>query len=72
MRSAEVLPSAFLIHVEEYFNQPRTELEDEAEHQFILGENGFIVLLEMGDNVRDLRRAGLAAERDMIYIAKIA
>ncbi|MDQ0087826.1 hypothetical protein J2T12_001232 [Paenibacillus anaericanus] len=62
LRRAEVLPSAFLIHVEDYFNQLRTELEDEAEHQFNLGENGFIVLLEMGDNVRDLRSTGLAAE----------
>ncbi|MNW70174.1 hypothetical protein D3C74_493850 [compost metagenome] len=40
LRRTEVLPSAFLIHVEDYFNQLRTELEDEAEHQFNLGENG--------------------------------
>ncbi|RCX21371.1 hypothetical protein DFP94_102119 [Fontibacillus phaseoli] len=59
---AEVPPSAFLIHVEDYFNQLRTELEDEAENQFNFSENGFIVLLEMGDNVRDLKSAGLADE----------
>jgi hypothetical protein len=33
-----------------------------ASFSFNLGENGFIVLLEMGDNVRDLRSTGLAAE----------
>lgn len=59
LRRTEVLPAALLVQVEDYFNQLSVELEDEAESQFRLGENGYIVLLEAGDNVRDLSNVGL-------------
>ena len=64
LRRAEVLPEALLDHVEDYFNHLRIELEDEADSQFRLDENGYIVLLEEGDNVRDLGNVGLTHERD--------
>lgn len=60
LRRAEVLPAVLLVQVEDYFNQLSVELEVEAESQFRLGENGYIVLLEAGDNVRDLGNVGLA------------
>jgi hypothetical protein len=44
------------------FNQLSVELEGEAESQFCLGENGYIVLLEAGDNVHDLGNVGLNHE----------
>ncbi|MUT67448.1 hypothetical protein [Paenibacillus sp. NEAU-GSW1] len=62
LRRAEVLPDALLDHVEDYFNHLRIELEDEAKSHFRLGENGYIVLLEEGDNVWDLGNGGLNRE----------
>jgi hypothetical protein len=56
------LPSPLLDYVGDFFNQLRIELEDEAESQFGLGENGYIFLLEAGDNVRDLGNVGLNCE----------
>ncbi|WP_029192399.1 hypothetical protein [Paenibacillus harenae] len=59
LRRVGALPAALLDQVEDYFNQLRFELEYEAESQFGLGENGYIVLLEAGDNVHDLGNVGL-------------
>ena len=66
LRRAEVLPEAILAHVKDYVNQLSVELEDEAENQFRLGKNGYIVLLEAGDNVRDLSNVGLSHERNRL------
>lgn len=54
LRRVGALPAALLDQVEDYFNQLSVELEGEAESPFCLGENGYIVLLEAGDNVHDL------------------
>jgi hypothetical protein len=54
VRHGQVLPAALLFQLEDYFNQLRAEQEDEAKTDFRLGENGYIVLLEVGDNVHDL------------------
>ncbi|TDF88860.1 hypothetical protein [Paenibacillus piri] len=59
---AEVLPSALLNQIEDYFNQLRVELEDGEESEFHLGRHGYIVVLEAGDNVRDLGNVGLSRE----------
>lgn len=69
LRSAEVLPAPLLDHVEDYFGQLRIEMEDEAESHFRLGEIGYIVLLEVGDNVRDLGNVGLAPEKGVCWEA---
>ncbi|MCH1642182.1 hypothetical protein MJ257_18960 [Paenibacillus timonensis] len=63
LRRAGVLPAALLVLVEDFFNKLRIELEDEEDSQFRLGKNGYIVLLEEGDNVRDLGNVGLTHER---------
>lgn len=57
-----MLPTALLVHVEDYFNQLRAELEDKTEDEFHLGRHGYIVVLEAGDNVRDLGNIGLNRE----------
>lgn len=62
LRRVGALPAALLDQVEDYFNQLSVELEDEAESQFRLGANAYIVLLEAGDNVHDLGNVGLNHE----------
>lgn len=46
LRRAEVLSEALLILVEDYFNQLRIELEDEAISEFRLDGCGYIVILD--------------------------
>lgn len=62
MRRAEVLPASLLDHAENYFNQIRAVLDEEEENEFRLGWNGYIVVLEAGDNVHDLGNVGLCRE----------
>jgi len=62
LRSAEALPVALLDQTEYYFLQLRDELEDEAENEFRLDGCGYIVVLEAGDNIRDLGNVGLSLE----------
>jgi hypothetical protein len=62
LRRAGALPTAFLDQVEDYFNQLKVELEDEAESEFRLGRHGYIAVLEAGDNVRDLGNVVLGRE----------
>jgi hypothetical protein len=64
LRREGVLPAELLNQIEDYFNQLRVELEDEAESEFRLGKNGYIVLLEVGDNLRDLGNFGLHRQSD--------
>ena len=52
---------ALLVQIEDYFNLLAVE-HDEAESGFRLGRNGYIVVLEAGDNVRDLSNVGLNRE----------
>lgn len=59
MRRAEVLPAMLLFQIEEYFKQLEEELGDETGKEFRLDHNGYIVVLEAGDNVRDLGNVGL-------------
>ncbi|MGG4495458.1 hypothetical protein [Brevibacillus reuszeri] len=55
LRSARALPAELLVEIEDYFLQLRDELEDD----FRLDEHGYIVILEVRDNVRDLSNVGL-------------
>ena len=59
LRRTGVLPTTLLDQIEDYFNQLRMELTDEAEGEFRLSRHGYIVVLESGDNVRDLGNFGL-------------
>jgi hypothetical protein len=60
LRHTVALPAALLEQVESYFNQLMVELGDEAESEFRLDRYGYIVVLEAGDNVRDLGNVGLS------------
>lgn len=59
---ARALPTALLDQVEDYFKQLRIELEDEVGNDFHLNSHGYIVVLEVRDNVRDLGNVGLNSE----------
>lgn len=62
LRRTRAIPVALLDLIEDYFNHLRVELEDEADGDFRLGRHGYIVVLEAGDNVRDLANVGLSRE----------
>lgn len=62
LRHAEALPTALHVYVEDFFNQFSVELNDEVESEFGLDRSGYIVVLEAGDNVRDLGNVGLNRE----------
>ncbi|MHA6481652.1 hypothetical protein ACX1C1_07085 [Paenibacillus sp. strain BS8-2] len=62
LRRVGVLPEALLDQVENYFNQLRVEQEDVNSSEFRLSECGYIVVLESGDNIRDLGIVGLSRE----------
>ncbi|MDB5054114.1 MAG: hypothetical protein JWM44_2164 [Bacilli bacterium] len=62
LRRTGVLPVALLDQVEDYFNQLRVEQEDEDSSVFRLNERGYILVLEAGDNIRDLGNVGLNRE----------
>lgn len=59
LHRAGALPAALLGKVEDYFLQLRDEQEDEVGSEFCLDRHGYIVILEVGDNVRDLGNVGL-------------
>lgn len=60
LRSEKVIPEDYLEHVENYFNHLHESLNDgEPLDEFSLQQHGYIVLLERGDNVRDLSCVGL-------------
>lgn len=56
------LSAALLDQIEGYFQQLRDELEDEVESEFCLESHGYIVVLEVRDNVRDLGNVSLSRE----------
>lgn len=62
LRHAGATPAVLLDQVEDYFQQLRDELEDEDRSEFRLGRSGYIVILEAGDNVRNLVNVGLSRE----------
>lgn len=62
LRQAGAIPATLLVQIEDFFLQLRDELEDEVESEFRLGRSGYIVVLEAGDNVRDLGNIGLNRE----------
>ncbi|MCT1404114.1 hypothetical protein M4D81_34495 [Paenibacillus sp. p3-SID867] len=63
LRHAKAIQLELLDPVQDYFNQLRVELEDKAKGEFRLGRDGYIVVLEAGDNVCDLGNVGLSPKR---------
>lgn len=62
LHRAGTLPAAFLGEIGNYFQQLRDELEDEDQSEFRLNRCGYIVVLEAGNNFRDLGNVGLNRE----------
>jgi hypothetical protein len=62
LRRAGALPATLLDQIEDYFLHLRNGLEDEDRIEFRLDGRGYIVVLEAGDNVRDLDNFGLSRE----------
>ncbi|WP_218642158.1 hypothetical protein [Paenibacillus odorifer] len=48
-----------LPHIQIYFNQLRDEIGDTGDRLFVLDRYGYIVILEVGDNLYDLECVGL-------------
>lgn len=61
LQSVKFLPEAFLEHIDKYLRQLEAALANDEE-VFSLEHHGYIVLLEAGDNVRDLGNVGLGRE----------
>jgi hypothetical protein len=64
LKQAQVLHPEYLDFVGEYFGQLMEALRDEdvPEEKFNLDDSGYIVILEKGDNLRDLSSVGLNRE----------
>lgn len=60
---ANVMDCHYLQHLKDYFHQLYLALQDnESEKEFSLKDRGYIVILEKGDNLRDLSEVGLNPE----------
>lgn len=59
LSSAGALPADLLEQIQDYFNQLKIEYDEEKEWEFRLDGHGYIVILEGGDNIRDLSNVGL-------------
>jgi hypothetical protein len=62
LRRDGTVPATLVEYLDWYFRQLETELADEEENTFCLDRHGYIVVLEAGDNVRDLGIVGLNCE----------
>lgn len=70
LRRARALTTAFLDLIEDYFLQLMVELKDEDAGEFRLGMNGYFVVLEAGDNLRDLGNVGLNRKTHSCHSAR--
>ncbi|OPY55798.1 MAG: hypothetical protein A4E55_02386 [Pelotomaculum sp. PtaU1.Bin035] len=60
LRSSQALTEPLLDHLEEYFGELHSALGDgEPLQEFSLEEHGYFVILEPGDDARDLSEVGL-------------
>ncbi|MED1876667.1 hypothetical protein [Brevibacillus borstelensis] len=63
LRQAKALPDGFLTYLEEEFNQLKEAFDfDGSDEAFTLDLYGYMVVLEKGDNLRDLSVVGLRRE----------
>ncbi len=62
LRLAVTLPVELLLQVEEYLLQLRDEQKEKEATEFRLVGRGYIVVLEAGDNIRELGNMGLDHE----------
>lgn len=62
LRRARVAPIAQTEHIFWFFQQLEAELTNDKEGAFHLDQNGSLILLEAGDNLRSLKVAGLSGD----------
>ena len=59
MAQAKAINPQFAEHLIQFFDELQADLEDMSPNTYRLEDTGHVVLLEAGDNVRDLREMGL-------------
>jgi hypothetical protein len=59
MAQAEAIGPELAKHLTKFFDELQADLEDMSPNTYHLEDTGHVVLLEAGDNVRDLREMGL-------------
>ena len=59
MELAEAIGPELAKHLTKFFDELQADLEDMSPNTYHLEDTGHVVLLEAGDNVRDLREMGL-------------
>ena len=59
MAQAKAISPQFAEHLIQFFDELQADLEDMSPNTYRLEDTGHVVLLEAGDNVRDLREMGL-------------
>ena len=67
MAQAKAIRPQFAEHLIQFFDELQADLEDMSPNTYRLEDTGHVVLLEAGDNVRDLRgnRAQSSRTRDL-------
>ena len=59
LKEAKAISQPFAKHLTTFFDELQADLEDMSPNTYRLEDTGHVVLLEAGDNVRDLREVGL-------------
>ena len=59
LKEAKAISQPFAKHLTKFFDDLQADLEDMSPNTYRLEDTGHVVLLEAGDNVRDLREMGL-------------
>ena len=59
LRQAKAITPDFAKHLTKFFDDLQADLEELSPNTYRLEDTGHVVLLEAGDNVRDLREMGL-------------
>jgi len=59
LKEAKAIGPTFAKHITKFFDDLQADLEDMSPNTYRLEDTGHVVLLEAGDNVRDLKEMGL-------------
>jgi hypothetical protein len=59
LKEAKAISQPFAKHITKFFDDLQADLEDMSPNTYRLEDTGHVVLLEAGDNVRDLKEIGL-------------
>jgi hypothetical protein len=59
LKEAKAISQPFAKHLTKFFDDLQVDLEDMSPNTYRLEDTGHVVLLEAGDNVRDLKEIGL-------------